>query len=969
MPNSFYSNSLSSNFIECEKLRRRRTRIIQVRNQTNEFSKRVRLRVKQEHDDQINRIAKEEYQKFIQRKKNELAVLEQEYQKALSDIGLGHKGIKEHEEYQSWKIRRLKRDREIALCRGNQTLNEIHNQKVTENKIKENKNNLRKCIAMTERLRAAEVRAGKENLKNVNKIRVVEIDAKDNSKKVRFLDKGKIVPSGKHETESVRRIPLSDISTNGVEAAIIEQENEERKSWQAEKREIEMARVRGMASLRKLRDEKENHPSFSYGADSITDYTRVGPVRRITDEGSKDKTIEDERIPRVLRSRTSGVPEQTPQIPVDLDQIPVRGPLTETPVPTQISDKQSPSGSSDQSGTPILDAVISRYPTDDIGRPLMGGPASAFKDPKIRESCIPELQDGIEITQGTPAQDSPKTNEGDRNFISKVLKDFELPYEHGLKVKVDVQEMSTINSSLSITQERERTTQGETTRTTIKSSTTASMSSSSSIDITKEKFLSEQWKQRQMKEQGFAVPEYEQLHSLIGKLESKERRNAKEVQRQNQLRNYIERLLQMKRKEIDDLSITDVSSLTTSFSSFKESSCSQAYSSSAQSTPSYSKRNLESSIQMGSTIVEGFSRNSKTKYRSRDVVSSTPNSILSSADSKSSANKTVRFAVQGKQDIVVEETNNINNWLSEQRKNLGATDRRGSYEISTKNSSLSSDEVEKQRNDIINKTRLSLTQIRNYYEDQRKKIELELQTRKLRSDKKKEESHEQQKTRNGCEPCLNELSEGPLTTETESSHISEVAVDRNSPSIGSNSSQKESSMSSNNNSLNNERKNKQSKTQFENKRLADKHLALDNLNKTSSSGTATSSSNATAELLSRIRQIKIPALAHPPPNFWNNQANYLRRVNENQMQSTDVQSSSNADHTKGIKKATAVDPQLLSEVLKDHEKIAELELKRAGQNIGMESETFSSFHFTDEGSLDQLSEQYSSISISSEDNA
>merc|ERR1712133_3529 len=136
---------------------------------------------------------------------------------------------------------------------------------------------------------------------------------------------------------------------------------------------------------------------------------------------------------------------------------------------------------------------------------------------------------------------------------------------------------------------------------------------------------------------------------------------------------------------------------------------------------------------------------SKTKHRSRDVVSSTPNSILSSADSKSSANKTVRFAVQSKQDILVEETNNINQWLSEQRKSLDATERRGSYEISRKNSSLSTDEFEKQRNDIINKTRLSLTQIRNYYEDQRKKIELELQTRKLRSDKKKEESHEQQK--------------------------------------------------------------------------------------------------------------------------------------------------------------------------------------------------------------------------------
>merc|ERR1712203_425374 len=110
----------------------------------------------------------------------------------------------------------------------------------------------------------------------------------------------------------------------------------------------------------------------------------------------------------------------------------------------------------------------------------------------------------------------------------------------------------------------------------------------------------------------------------------------------------------------------------------------------------------------------------------------------------------------------------------------------------------------------------------------------------------------------------------------------------------------ESSMSSNNNSLNNERENKQPKTWVRNKRLADKHLALDNLNKTSSSGTATSSSNATAELLSRIRQIKVPALARPPPNFWDNQTNYLRVLNENQLHSADVQSSTNADHTKGI---------------------------------------------------------------------
>ena len=137
------------------------------------------MRVKQEHDNQLNKIAKEEYQKFITKKKNELALLEQEYQKALKDIGLGHKGIKELEEYEKWKVLRQKRDREIALNRGNQALNQIHNQKATENKIKENKNNLRKSIALTERLRAAEVRAGRESLKNINKIRVVEIDAND----------------------------------------------------------------------------------------------------------------------------------------------------------------------------------------------------------------------------------------------------------------------------------------------------------------------------------------------------------------------------------------------------------------------------------------------------------------------------------------------------------------------------------------------------------------------------------------------------------------------------------------------------------------------------------------------------------------------------------------------------------------------------------------------------------------------
>ena len=910
------------------------------------------MRVKQEHDNQLNKIAKEEYQKFITKKKNELALLEQEYQKALKDIGLGHKGIKELEEYEKWKVLRQKRDREIALNRGNQALNQIHNQKATENKIKENKNNLRKSIALTERLRAAEVRAGRESLKNINKIRVVEIDANDKTKKVRFLDKGKVLPAGKEQTETVRRIPLSDISTNGVEAAIREQELDERKGWEAEKREIELARIRAQASLRKTRDEKENQLPISHASNGIPNHSSSAPIRKIASYENEYTTTDNERIPTVLRSQRTGMQQhEVSQVHPDLDQIPVKGPSsTETTVSTPVSMKHSPYSNSDESGTPILDAVISRYPTNYVNRPLMGGPTSAFKDPKTGES-IPQLQEDKEITQGTPTQDSPKTNEGDRDFISKVLRDFDFPADHGLKVKVDVQEMSTLNSTLSITQERERTTQGEMTRTTIKSSTSASMSSSSSIDITKEKFLSEQWRQRQMEDQGYAVPGYDQLHSLIGQMESKDRRNAKEVHRQNQLRNFIERLLQMKRKEIDDLSITDVSSLSTSFSSsFKESSNSQVYSSS-QSTPSFSKRNLESSIQLGSMT-------NNPKYRSRVIISSTPNSILSSSDSKSSTNKTVRFAVQDKREILVEETNNISNWLSEQRQDLDGSKKIKSFEHVDKTSSLSSSEIERQRNEILDRTRLSLTQIRNYYEDQRRRIELELQERKTRSNSKKENTTEPKNNSNQIS-YPDQLSEGPLSTETESSNIS-AGKDGNDNSVQSNSSQKESSLSSNNISLNNENMNKQQKPVMKNKSLGNKHLALDKLNKTGSSGTTTSSSNATAELLSRIKRMEIPALVHPPPEFWEDKTDYSRPANsQNKLQS--------AAQAHDIKAAETVDQQLLAQALNDSQTIAELERLRAGQNIGMESETLSSFHFSDEGSLNQLSEQYSSISISSED--
>ena len=117
-------------------------------------------------------------------------------------------------------------------------------------------------------------------------------------------------------------------------------------------------------------------------------------------------------------------------------------------------------------------------------------------------------------------------------------------------------------------------------------------------------------------------------------------------------------------------------------------------------------------------------------------------------------------------------------------------------------------------------------------------------------------------------------------------------------------------------------------------------MALENLNKTGSSGTATSSSNATAELLSRIRRMEIPALVHPPPRFWEEHVDQTRVTKTANLQHPTP--SNDADSKEDNKNAPPTDDQL--QTLKAHQKLAALEIKRAAQSLGMDSETFSSFH-------------------------
>ena len=916
------------------------------------------------------KLAEQELAKYKRQKEDELARLEQEYQNALADIGMGHEGIQEQEEYVKWQKNRQRANRELAQVRGDHAISVANYRQATKEKIRENKLNLRRCVQLTEQMRAAEVRAGEDRIKDINKVRVVEIDANSKKKKVRFLDKGKFVPAGPTE-DNVRRIPLSALDMNGVEAAIVEQEAQEKKRWEEEKWQIEMAKMRGEAALRKLRAEKENtlfsgklYPDTS--TDKGYDTFDNGPVRRIGDELDLSEHWHTRRATLIKSKRDRpSFDESAIQRHPDLDRFPIRGPSSAESTPIVVSSPTSSSAEgaamtgNDTNGlSPLADVVMSRYPTDPRGRPVMGGPASAFKDPKSEDAPPVETAKYKEVTiQGTPSHGSQaKDNQRDRDFISKVMEDFDFVQDgdEKVKVKINIEEVSEYSSTLSVTQEHGRE---EVTRTTMKSSSSTSTnltSSSSSTDITREKFLSADWRSQQIRNDSHQVRE------LIGQLAASKRvktDSVDEQQSQKKLRSYIEQLLRMKRNEIDDLSISDVSSLSTSFST----------------------SHVENS--------------SSTPQR-------TPISILSSSDSRSSsANKTVRFADDGSEQVKegkhVDDVNNVLPLDHRRKSQADSVDRRGSYEGGSQTTLLDPDELERRRKQIIDRTNLSLTEIQNYYQQQRRQIELELQRRKIIKDlyKKTGDTRSNNNTLSPHPP----LSEGPLSAEVETTKDTSPASlqKTSSSSVGNSvSSQKESSLSSNNVEGANDHldilmrgidlhksaastENRQQlitqqkhvqKSQFSqfSKSSTYQTKLRNELNKTSSSGT-TSSSNATAEFLARLRRMEMPRLEGPPPTFrlghrWDEQI--APEPTDDLNTSVDLLRVKELDTSSDLVMVMHAGEHVGSNKTKDLVQVlGEKERKQAEQNLsGVVSEitSFSSFHFSEH---DLGGEEYSSNSI------
>ncbi len=177
-------------------------------------------------------------------------------------------------------------------------------------------------------------------------------------------------------------------------------------------------------------------------------------------------------------------------------------------------------------------------------------------------------------------------------------------------------------------------------------SSTHHFSSPDTIDARQEKFLTDNWGGKK-----------DPIGNLIDTLRQSTK-SVDEIDRQSKLRSYIERLLQMKRQEIADLSVSSTTTSTTTTSTEESSTLSgeitstnssKSLSNIIESSKSLSSlersknsSNLIETSKSLSNIESLLSNFSVEQIGQTGFASSTPSSILSSSESKSSVTKTVR---------------------------------------------------------------------------------------------------------------------------------------------------------------------------------------------------------------------------------------------------------------------------------------------------------------------------------------
>jgi hypothetical protein len=417
-------------------------------------------------------------------------------------------------------------------------------------KLHEEKTKLKKSVRLTEDARAAELRARRTitgsgfTLAKVTEIDPYEDHDESMKKRVHFS----VGRERRDPNINVRALGKDAIGAKpGVEAAIREEENQPQLTLEQRR----AARMRGVAAIKRAKMQQQRITA-SYFDDSESDTEASMTVHATVEQ--RTRTDYDD----------------------DIDLIPSRGPSASSTI----------DGSGNTSPGSSLHAAVCRYPTNAEGRPVMGGPSSAFTvgGSSERQQAVQVIgrptgtksqQTGLSQPDSRPTK---KSQLHDEDFIVKVLEGFELIRdEGGIQVDVNVEEVSTLHSVTSSSSMGGSESQRLRTR-----------QSTSSTDITQERF----W-------------QAEDIHGLIGQLRNEPPiADGGKLVEQTRLRGYIEKLLRMKREEIADMSVTSTDQ--------------------SSSTPTSSSSGTS---------------NNRSKF-----TSSTPASILSSSDgSKSSLSKTVRF--------------------------------------------------------------------------------------------------------------------------------------------------------------------------------------------------------------------------------------------------------------------------------------------------------------------------------------
>ena len=788
-----------------ERRRRRKRRIAQVRQQSKEAARVIRERVRDAKEARLQELAAEELEKYRREKEVELAVLEEEYQRSLADMGVGHEAAREHERYQAWLEESRDRRCEETRRRGLQALRRARERAALDEKIKENAAEVRKSALLAEKLRAAQVRRGRKP-SGKEEFELAEVDDRVARRKVTLVSKKRMAEPPTLRSR-VRRVPLSEVGNTGLDAAVRQQEEERRERDAAIRGQMEEAQRRGELALhreRARRSESDARAKKTRPASTATSSSSAAPAALSTiDEMTEPISASRTTTAQVHSSATRPAADDA-----DVDLVPVRGPSSSATSP------DSTRGQEDR-GLPQSGPV------------RMGGPTSAFTSlrPSVERDDLDDIRELIERVErqkrdlGTVAVEGSgagvKNDEVDRNFVAKVLGVApEALAGDKVRVRVNVEEVSTFEED-----EEEATT---TTVRRITTAATASSTASSSSDITRERFLTQPLggaarpAGHPVDRRAAEEPDFRSVRSLIDEMRDGDHETS------IVLRGFIEQLLEMRRDEIDDLSVT-----TTSLSEEAQTTTASA------STPS----------------------------SSQSFVASTPASILSNSGGKSSSSsasggsKTVRFIddVDG-------------SFRGRQKPAKSATSR--------------------EEEEIAERTRASIEEVRRTFEEKKRDIELALAKR---FEKKLAKQLRDQRRRGEASPSTAsspaQLSEGPLSDSTREEERSLES----SSSLATNST-KESSLSSTledlpsppelasmlknlrhswaQSMLRRARNYDEASASAAAAAPSAKAKALARANKSSSSGTTTTSSGgsaAVAELRERLARMEVPALARPQP--------------------------------------------------------------------------------------------------------